>query len=96
MDCRKNALWCSALLSSLRERIGRGAAVGRRAAQTSDIEAGTLEGGEQSLFGAAEKIETLEVSAFDRTGLGEAVERPDASREFVQTGEVFQVTAIAA
>jgi hypothetical protein len=26
----------------------------------------------------------LEVSAFDRTGLGEAVERPDASREVVE------------
>jgi hypothetical protein len=30
--------------------------------------------GEQCLFGAAEKIEALEFSAFDRTGLGEAVE----------------------
>ena len=37
-----------------------------------------------------------EVSAFDRTRLGETVERPDASREVVQTGEVFKVTAIAA
>ena len=53
-------------------------------------------GGEQGLFGVAEKVEALEVSAFDRTGLGETVERPDASREVVQTGEVFEVAAIAA
>ena len=66
------------------------------AAETRDIEAGTLEGGEQGLFGAAEEVEALEVSAFDRTGLGETVERPDASREVVQAGEVFEVTAIAA
>ena len=69
---------------------------GSRSAETSDIEAGTLEGGEQGLFGAAEKVEALEVSAFDRTGLGETVERPNASREVVQTGEVFEVAAIAA
>ena len=61
-----------------------------------DIEAGTLEGGEQGLFGAAEKVEALEVSTVDRTGLGETVQRPDTGREVVQTGEVFEVTAIAA
>ena len=66
------------------------------AAETSDIEAGTLEGGEQGVFGATEKVEALEVSAFDGTRLGETVERPDASREVVQTGEVFEVTTIAA
>ncbi len=66
------------------------------AAETSDIEAGSLEGGEQGLFGAAEKIEAFEDSAFEWTGLGETVERPNASREVVQTGEVFEVAAIAA
>ena len=66
------------------------------AAEAGDVEAGTLEGGEQGLFAAAEKVEALEVSAFERTGLGETVQRPDASREVVQTGEVFEVTAIAA
>ena len=60
------------------------------------MEARTLEGGEQGLFGAAAKVEALEVSAFERRGCGETVERPDASREVVQTGEVFKVTAIAA
>ena len=54
------------------------------------------EGGEQGLFGAAEKVEAPEVSAFDRTGLGETVERADAGREVVQTGEVFEVAAVAA
>jgi len=43
----------------------------------------------------AEKVEALEVSAFDGTRLGETVERADASREIVQTGEVFEVTTIA-
>jgi hypothetical protein len=54
-----------------------------------------VEGGEQGLFDAAEKVEALEVSAFERTELGETVECPDANREVVQTGEVFEVTAIA-
>jgi len=48
-----------------------------------------------SRFGAAEKVEALEVSAFDGTRLGETVEGADASREIVQTGKVFEVTAIA-
>ena len=30
------------------------------------------------------------------TGLGKTVERSDASREVVQTGEVFEVAAVAA
>ena len=66
------------------------------AAETSDVEAGTLQSGEQGLFGAAEKVKAFEVSAVERTGLGETIERPDASREVVQSGEVFEVTAIAA
>jgi hypothetical protein len=49
-------------------------------------------GGEQGLFGAVEKIEALEVSAFDRTGLGEAVKRPDASREVVRRAAAFIVS----
>jgi hypothetical protein len=65
------------------------------AAETSDVEAGTLRGGEQGLFGAAEKVKALEVSAFDRTGLVETVEHPDASREVVQTGELFEIAAVA-
>jgi len=46
------------------------------AAEAGDIEAGTLQGGEQGLFGAAEKVEALEVAAVDWPGLGETVERP--------------------
>ena len=65
------------------------------AAQTGDVEAGTLQGREQGLFGAAEKVQAFEVAAFDGTGLGETVERPDAGREVVQTGEVFEITAVA-
>ena len=59
------------------------------------LKAGTLEGGEQGLFGAAEEVETPDGAAFDRTRLGEAVEGADAGREVVQTGEVFEVTAVA-
>jgi len=65
------------------------------AAEAGDIEAGTLQGGEQGLFGAAEKVEALEVAAVDWPGLGETVERPDARREVVQTGEVFEIAAVA-
>src|SRR6202023_2322955 len=50
---------------------------------------------EQALFDAAEKIEALEIAPFDGTRLGEPVERADASREIVQTGEVFEITAVA-
>ena len=55
-----------------------------------------MKGGKQGLFSAAEEVETSEAAAVDGTGLGETVERPDASREVVQTGEVFEVAAIAA
>jgi hypothetical protein len=65
------------------------------AAEAGDVEAGTLQGGEQGLFGAAEKVEALDGAAVDRTGLGETAERPDAGREVVQTGEVFEVAAVA-
>ena len=47
--------------------------------------AGTLQGREQALFDAAEKIEALEIAPFDGTRLGEPVERADAGREIVQT-----------
>ena len=65
------------------------------AAQAGDVEARTLQGGEQALFDAAEKIEALEIAPFDGTRLGEPVERADAGREIVQTGEVFEITAVA-
>src|SRR5207244_7859289 len=65
------------------------------AAEAGDVEAGTLQGRKQGLLGAAEKVETPEVAAIDGTGLGETVERPDAGREVVQTGEVLEVAAVA-
>ena len=70
---------------------------GARSAQAhaGDVEARTLQGREQALFDAAEKIETLESAPFDGTRLGETVERSDASREVVQTGEVFEIAAVA-
>jgi hypothetical protein len=36
-----------------------------------------------------------ESAPFDATRLGEPVERADAGREIVQTGEVFEITAVA-
>ena len=36
------------------------------------------------------------LAAVDGTRLGETVERPDASREVVQTGEVFEIATVAA
>ena len=79
---------------------GGGRALGEQrpevgAAHAGDIEAGTLQGREQALFDAAEKIEALESAPFDGTRLGETVERSDASREVVQTGEVFEIAAVA-
>jgi len=55
-----------------------------------------LKGGKQGLFSATEEVETSDGAAVDGTGLGETVERPDAGREVVQTGEVFEVAAVAA
>ena len=46
-------------------------------------------------FDAAEKIEALEIAPVDGTRLGEPVERADAGREIVQTGEVFEIPAVA-
>ena len=43
------------------------------AAKAGDVEAGTLQGREQDLFSAAEKVESLDGAAVDGTGLGEAV-----------------------
>ena len=79
---------------------GSGRALGERrqevgAAEASDVEGGTLQGRQQGLFGAAEEVETPDSAAFDGAGLGETVERPDAGREVVQTGEVFEVAAVA-
>ena len=65
------------------------------ATQAGDVEARTLQGRKEVLFGAAEKIEAVDPPAFDGTGLGEAVERPDAGREVIQTGEVFEIAPIA-
>ena len=59
------------------------------------LKPGRCRGGEQGLFGAAEKVKALEVAAFDGPGLGETVEHPDARREVVQTGEVFEIAAVA-
>ena len=55
-----------------------------------------MQGGKQSLLGTAEEVEALDGAAVDGTGLGKTVERSDASREVVQTGEVFEVAAVAA
>jgi len=66
------------------------------ATEAGDIESGTLEGRKQGLFGVAEEVETPDGAAFDGARSGEAVERADAGREVVQTGEVFQVAAVAA
>ena len=73
---------------------GGGRALGEQrpqvgAAQAGDVEAGTLQGREQALFDAAEKIEALEIAPFDGTRLGEPVERADAGREIVQTGDRY-------
>src|SRR6267378_2994920 len=65
------------------------------AAQAGDVEAWTLQGREHGLFGAAEKVEALEIAAIDGTGLGETVERANAGREIVQAGEIFEIAAIA-
>src|SRR5215813_8654012 len=43
----------------------------------------------------AEEVEASDGAAFDEARLGETVERSDASREVVQTGEVFEVAAVA-
>ena len=56
-------------------REGGGRALGEQrpeigAAQAGDVEAGTMQGGEQALFDAAEKIEALEIAPFDGTRFG--------------------------
>ncbi len=78
---------CGRALGEQRPEVGT--------AQTGDIEGGTLEGGEQALFDAAEKIEAVEFAPFDATRLGEPIECADTGREIVQTGEVFEITAVA-
>src|SRR5262249_62409831 len=42
-----------------------------------------------------ERVGALEGEAVDEVRLGERVERSDARREVVQTGEVFEVAAVA-
>jgi hypothetical protein len=66
------------------------------AAEAGDIESGTLQGRKQGLFGAAEEVETPEGAAFDGARLGKTVECPDAGREVVKTGEVFEIAAVTA
>src|SRR6516162_8512346 len=80
-------VWTTSRPASGRQEVG--------AAEASDVEGGTLQGRQQGLFGAAEEVETPHSAAFDGAGLGETVERPDAGREVVQTGEVFEVAAVA-
>ena len=65
------------------------------AAEAGDVVGGALQSGKQGLFSAAEEVETPDGAAFDEARLGETVERSDASREVVQTGEVFEVAAVA-
>ena len=65
------------------------------AAEAGDIESGPVQGRKQGLFGVAEEIETPDGAAFDGARLGETVERPDPGREVVQSGEVFEVVAVA-
>ena len=81
-------------------REGGGRALGEQrpqvgAAQAGDVEAGTLQGREQALLDAAEKVDALEIAPIDGTRLGEPIERADAGREIVQTGEVFEITTVA-
>jgi hypothetical protein len=66
------------------------------AAAAGDIESGALQGRKQGLFGAAEEVETPDGAAFDGARLGKTVECPDAGREVVKTGEVFEIAAVAA
>ena len=77
-----------------RARIEQWQEVG--AAKAGDVEGGTLQGCKQGLFGVAEEIETSEGAAVDGTRLGETDERADAGGEVVETGEVFEVAAVAA
>jgi hypothetical protein len=65
------------------------------ATKAGDVEGGTLKGRKQGLFGAAEEVEPSDGAALDGTRLGETVERPDAGREVVQTGQIFEVAAVA-
>ena len=65
------------------------------AAKAGDVEGGTLQGGKQGLFSAAEEVETSDGAAVVGARLGETVERSDAGGEVVETGEVFEVAAVA-
>ena len=81
-------------------REGGGRALGEQrpevgAALAGDVEAGTLQGREQALFDALKKLRPLRLRPLTGRGLGEPVECADAGREIVQTGEVFEITAVA-
>src|SRR6516165_3936122 len=65
------------------------------AAEAGDVEGGPLQGREQGLLDAVEEIEPSDIAAVDGTRLGEAVEGSDPSREVIQTGEIFEVAAVA-
>src|SRR6516164_5861650 len=58
------------------------------AAEAGDVEAGTLQGRKQGLFGVAKEVEPAEVAAFDGAGLGKTVEGSETGREVVQSVEV--------
>ena len=64
-------------------------------AKAGDVEGRTLQGGKQGPFGPAEEVEPPDGAAFDGTRLGKTVEGADAGREVVETGEVFEVAAVA-
>ena len=65
------------------------------AAEAGDVVGGALQERKQGLFGVAEEVEASDGAAFDEARLGETVEGSDTSREVVQTGEVFEVAAVA-
>jgi hypothetical protein len=88
VTCLMTPSWRSR--ASCRERVAGEQRPQVGAAQAGDAEAGSLQGREQALFDAAEKIEALEIAPVDGTRLGEPVERADAGREIVQTGSLSQ------
>src|SRR6516164_5629014 len=68
---------------------------GCRVRVAGDVVGGALQDRKQGLFGVAEEVEASDGAAFDEARLGETVEGSDTSREVVQTGEVFEVAAVA-
>src|SRR6516164_4405971 len=74
----------------------QGVSSGRRSARRRPamLKAGRCKAASR-VRGVAEEIETSEGAAVDGTRLGETVERSDAGGEVVETGEVFEVAAVA-